>query len=128
MSSPAPRVLLVDDDDRVLHLLKLMLSSEAYEIEFARDGHEALEKIAQGDYAAIVCDLGMPRMDGQALYRELEQRQPDLLKRLVFVSGDEGSPEHEAFFKQTRARLLQKPFKAADFRAVVGSLVPRSGA
>jgi CheY-like chemotaxis protein len=128
MSSPAPRVLLVDDDDRVLHLLKLMLSSEGYEIEFARDGHEALEKIAQGDYAAIVCDLGMPRMDGRALYRELEQRRPDMLKRLIFVSGDEGSPEHEAFFEQTRAPLLQKPFKAADFRAVVGSLVPRSGA
>jgi len=75
-------ILVVDDEPLVAALIADALGLEGYEVETAKDGREALEKIAARSYDVILSDLRMPELDGVGLYRELEQRHESLLRRL----------------------------------------------
>jgi DNA-binding NtrC family response regulator len=75
---PAPahsgHILIVDDDDRQLAALAAILSDRGFEIQVARDGLEALERLNTFKADVIVSDLLMPRMDGFELIRHLKER------------------------------------------------------
>jgi len=66
-----------------------------------------------------LCDMRMPDLDGPGFYRELEQRYPHLLSRVIFLTGDVLSPEAQAFFDQVDNARLEKPFRAQEVRQVI---------
>ncbi len=116
-------ILVVDDEPLVAALIADALGLEGYEVETAKDGREALEKIAARSYDVILSDLRMPELDGVGLYRELEQRHESLLLRLAFVSGTTEPPEYARFLEQTGATVLSKPFAVADLHRLVQRLL-----
>ncbi len=116
-------ILVVDDEPLVAALIADALALDGYEVETAKDGREALEKIAARSYDAILSDLRMPELDGVGLYRELEQRHESLLLRLAFVSGTTEPPEYASFLEQTGATVLTKPFAVADLHRLVQRLL-----
>src|SRR3984893_14579418 len=116
-------ILVVDDEPQVAALMADFLELEGYEVETAKNGLEALEKIAARSYDAILSDLRMPELDGVGLYRELEQRHESLLLRLAFVSGTTEPPEYASFLEQTGATVLTKPFAVADLHRLVQRLL-----
>jgi CheY-like chemotaxis protein len=109
-------ILVVDDEPLVAGLMVDVLVTEGHEVDMARNGREALEKIAARSYDLIVSDLRMPELDGVGLYRELERRRPALLGRLLFVSGTTEPPEYASFLEATHAPVLSKPFRLEDLR------------
>jgi two-component system, chemotaxis family, sensor histidine kinase and response regulator PixL len=71
------RFLVIDDSVNVRRLLALTLEKEGYEVEQARDGQDAFEKIETGlQVDSIICDVEMPRMDGYSFLSKLRAR-PD---------------------------------------------------
>jgi len=100
-----------------------ILGLEGYEVETAKNGREALEKIAARSYDLILSDLQMPELDGVGLYHELERQQPSLLQRLAFVSGSTEVPEYASFCEQTAVTLLGKPFGVTDLHRLVQRLL-----
>lgn len=65
MTKKTPRIFIVDDDEALLRALGGLLDSEGYEVETARNGKEALEKIATSPPPGLILlDLKMPVMDG----------------------------------------------------------------
>ncbi len=117
-------ILVVDDEPLVAALMADALELvEGYEIETAKNGREALEKIAARSYDAILSDLRMPELDGVGLYRELEQQHQSLLLRLAFVSGTTEPPEYASFLERTGATVLSKPFAVADLHRLVQRLL-----
>ena len=104
------RVLVVDDDLPIAKMLVCILADEGYEVDWACNGLLALEKIGAHAYDLILTDLRMPELDGVGLYRELERRQPDLLRRLIVVTGTIGHPEYQTFLAETQVPYLEKPF------------------
>jgi len=117
-------ILAVDDEPLVAALMADALELvEGYEIETAKNGREALEKIAARSYDAILSDLRMPELDGVGLYRELEQQHQSLLLRLAFVSGTTEPPEYASFLERTGATVLSKPFAVADLHRLVQRLL-----
>lgn len=68
------RILVVDDDAVVRHLVGTTLAEEGFEIQEAVDGADALAKMGTGAYDAVVSDLQMPRLDGLSLLREIRRR------------------------------------------------------
>ena len=64
-------VLVVDDNESVVKALTTMLSRRGYRCESATNGVEAMQKINQSDFDAVITDLEMPEMDGIILMREL---------------------------------------------------------
>src|SRR6266849_243088 len=104
------RILVVDDEPFIVQLVADMLSEEGYEVDTAANGLLALEHIEKRPYDLILSDLRMPELDGLALYRELERRWPDLLRRIIFVSGTIEQPEYRSFLQETGVPVLPKPF------------------
>lgn len=67
-------VLVVDDDPGILETIEGVLELEGYEVELARDGIEALQKVDVRVPGLIIIDIMMPRMDGYGLASELQRR------------------------------------------------------
>jgi CheY-like chemotaxis protein len=116
-------ILVVDDEPLVAAAIADILGQEGYEVEMAKNGREALKKIAARSYDLILCDLLMPELDGVGLYREIERQQPSLLQRLAFVSGSTEVPKYASFCERTAVALLSKPFALADLLRLVHRLL-----
>jgi CheY-like chemotaxis protein len=76
--SLAVRVLVVDDDQVIRTLVADHLRRGGYDVDEAEDGVAALDSIRQTEPDVVVTDLGMPRLDGLGLLRELSKSNPDL--------------------------------------------------
>lgn len=77
MSEPAPRVLMVEDEEDVAFILRFLLERHGYAVEHAADGRIALDRIDRGDPPDLVLmDLMLPYHDGLELVEHL-RRQAD---------------------------------------------------
>ena len=74
--SPHTRILVVDDDPNVRDLVRQLLDDEAYQLDFAEDGRQALMKIAQHPPEVVLLDLLMPGLDGFEVIQALDEN-PD---------------------------------------------------
>ena len=112
------RVLVVEDDVPIGRMLASILADEGYVVDLASDGLTALGKIEVREYDLILTDLRMPELDGVGLYRELERRQPEMLRRVIVITGTSGHPEYESFLEETKVPYLEKPFSLQALQAI----------
>ena len=103
-------VLVVDDDDAIRTLVERVLRREKYEVESARDGHEAIEKLSRNDYGTILLDLMMPRVDGLGVLRFLETKRPDVGKSVIVMTANLHGAAEAARAKPAFT-VLPKPFE-----------------
>jgi DNA-binding response OmpR family regulator len=68
------KVLVLDDDNALLRLLRLTLTAEGFEVITASNGLEGLEKVDREPPDVILLDLEMPVMDGRTFFRELRKQ------------------------------------------------------
>jgi PAS domain S-box-containing protein len=115
----AARILVVDDEPGIAGVLAEVLQLDGHVVETVGNGEAALGKLALGGYELILSDIRMPELDGPSLYRELERRDPRLLRRMIFLTGDTLSPGTREFLEQTGAPCLSKPFALSDVREIV---------
>jgi DNA-binding NtrC family response regulator len=71
------KILIVDDEDKIRHILQLMLERQGYETAQAAHGEEALQLIRKYNFGMVITDLMMPVMDGMTLLREIKKIDPD---------------------------------------------------
>lgn len=72
--SDFPRILVIDDEDNMRHMLSVMLLRQGYQVDSAENGTQGLDCLLQKVYDYILCDIRMPEMDGKEfLVRALEQ-------------------------------------------------------
>lgn len=104
-----PSVLIVEDEPAIRGMLISALRREPLRVETAADGLEALEKARQRDYAVIVVDLMMPRMDGfdfVAALRPLRRNGRPIV--IVMTASDE--PALRRLESDDVHGFLRKPF------------------
>lgn len=119
VDAPLTRVLVVDDDPAVLRAFRRVLQGE-HEIVTARDGSEALGVVLGGTRIdAIICDIGMPKLDGPAFFSELFELRPQLMPRVVFCTGGPPNEKTQRFLERLQAPLLFKPVAAADLQRAI---------
>jgi two-component system, NtrC family, response regulator AtoC len=63
------RLLIVDDEENMRHMLSSLLTNAGYRVDSASDGKEALQKVTLAQYDFILCDLKMPNVDGMAFLK-----------------------------------------------------------
>ena len=107
-------ILVVEDEPRIAQMLREVLEAGGYGVELAANGKLALDKIEMQAYDLIISDLRMPALDGVGLYREITRRQPELLSRILFVSGRAKAPEYQRFLAESAVPILAKPFVLAE--------------
>jgi CheY-like chemotaxis protein len=119
-------ILVVDDEPDVAEVLVEIFRDEDYRVDTAANGEEALERLGQCSYDAIVCDIRMPRLNGPGLYRVLQRCAPELVPRMLFLTGDTFSPETQAFLQQTLAPALDKPFVIDDILKAIQRIIRKN--
>jgi CheY-like chemotaxis protein len=109
------KILVVDDDDAIRSMVERVLRRELFDVESARDGFEAIEKLAQNDYSTILLDLMMPRVDGHGVIRFLETERPtDRASVIVMTANLQGAIDTAQ--SKPVFRVIPKPF---DIRQLV---------
>jgi two-component system response regulator AtoC len=103
------RVLVVDDEESFRHLLSVILEKEGYEVETAKDGHEALEKLEQGLFDEVLCDIRMPRMDGIEFLKETKRIHVD--STIIMISAYGTLDTAIEAMKLGAYDYVSKPFK-----------------
>jgi two-component system response regulator AtoC len=71
------RVLIVDDEKNMRHMLQVMLNKAGYNAETAADGAEGLDLMEKNDFDFILCDLRMPNMDGMTFLKKSRETYPE---------------------------------------------------
>jgi DNA-binding response OmpR family regulator len=99
------RVLVIDDDEALLRMLRLTMASAGLDVETARDGADGLERLDGAPFDAIILDLQMPRMDGRRFYREMHSRGFETPVVILSAYGAE-----EAQRELGAAAAVPKPF------------------
>ena len=117
------RILVVEDDVPIALMIVSILADEGYEVDMARNGRLALEKIESKEYDLVLSDLRMPELDGVGLYREIERRQPELLRRVIIITGTSSHPDYQAFLGETRVPVLEKPFSLSALEAIASEVL-----
>ena len=117
------RVLVVDDEENILALLRDVLTSDGHRVDTAGNGEEALAFLAEHGYDLLITDIKMPGMSGQALYQRVKQMDSELASHTVFITGDTVSPETRTFLQRIDNPCLAKPFKVRDVREIVDRLL-----
>ena len=72
MTMIGKKILVVDDDPDILDAMSMILESRGYNLIFAHDGLECLDKLISEKPDLMILDLLMPKMDGFAVYKELQ--------------------------------------------------------
>jgi PAS domain S-box-containing protein len=121
------RILVVDDEPGIAGVLAEVLQLDGHVVETVGNGEAALGKLAVGGYDLILSDIRMPELDGPSLYWELERRDPSLLRRMIFLTGDTLSPGTREFLEKTGAPCLAKPFALNDVRDIVQQVLQTWG-
>src|SRR5699024_7004693 len=73
--SAEPKILVVDDEDRIRRLVRMYLEKEDFIVEEAENGKKALEMALNTDYEVILLDIMMPEMDGIEMTKELRKEK-----------------------------------------------------
>jgi putative two-component system response regulator len=103
-----PRVLCVDDEPVILHILRRLLEVQGFEAVVCSDPQEAVAGFGDGDFDVVITDIHMPGMDGLALMRALRERQPDL--PVVVVTGQGTVDTAIQALREGATGMLVKPF------------------
>ena len=109
------RILIVDDEPRILLLMKGLLKTNGYEVETAKDGAAALEIVRAGGVDIVVTDLRMQPMDGMALFREVHAASPDV--PVILLTAYASVETAIDAMKSGIFDYLTKPFKVEDMLA-----------
>ncbi len=119
---PPDRILLIDDDELTVKMLRKVLEGENCDLEVASDGREGLQKLMEQRYALVVCDLHMPNLDGKKLFKFLDDHALESRHLLLFITGDT-TPETRQFLEGTGCAYLHKPLPLLRFASIVRDMI-----
>jgi PAS domain S-box-containing protein len=116
----ATRVLVVDDETAIRSAIRRFLAREGYTVEVAAGGAEAVTLLERSRYDAVLLDLRMPDLSGDAVYEAVRRRDPEQASRIIFVTGDVRSDQALRFIAGTGCASLSKPFLLEDLVRLLG--------
>jgi len=132
MSFPAIRqallpVLLIEDEPAVMAYVQAALERSGYLVVCCESGVDALRLLEKGEFLGIVSDMRTPGgVDGAQVHAWLAQHRPDLVTKIVFITGDIANEETVATLRETGAPCVEKPFRVQQLIDVVTRTMGRA--
>ncbi len=123
MSDPAQAtlpVLVVEDESSVMGFVRACLERAGYRVVEAESGVQALDLLERGNFAGVVSDMRTPGgVDGADVHAWISEHRPELICRVVFITGDIVNEETAATLRRTGAPYVEKPFRVQQFLSIV---------
>lgn len=101
-------ILVADDEEKMRHLISIMLESKGYKVSHAFDGIDAFERITRTPYDMLISDIRMPRMNGLDLLKKIKEE--DLLCPVVFITAFASVESAVDAMRMGAVDYLTKPF------------------
>ncbi len=118
------RVLIVDDEKWVQDVFKDFCElTNAFEVELANDGHEAVQKMKQGEYDLVTLDLIMPEMSGLEVLTAIKKVSPHV--PVMIITGNATDKIINEAGVLGACRVMYKPIMLEDFIAELTSTLAR---
>jgi CheY-like chemotaxis protein len=123
---PMP-VLLIEDEPAVMSLVQAALERSGYPVVCCESGVDALRLLVTGHFMGIVSDMRTPGgVDGGKVYAWLSRHRPELVDKIVFITGDIANEETVATLRETGAPCVVKPFRVQEFIEVVSKTMGKA--
>lgn len=121
------RVLVIDDEEMIGSVIRRMLAADC-DVTPVTSAIEGLRLLREsGPFDLILCDLMMPEMNGMELYEELARNDPEMVQRIVFLTGGAFTLQSREFLDRVANPRLEKPFDAMKLRNLVTHMAPSRG-
>jgi two-component system OmpR family response regulator len=111
------RVLVVDDEPRIVNFVSRALSAQGFGVDGAHDGVRALELARTGRYELVVLDLLLPGLDGESVLREIMEAKPE--QRVLVLSALSDVDSKVRCLELGASDYVAKPFSLAELVARV---------
>ena len=121
-STQPKQILVVDDDELTVKLLQKVLEAWDARVAVAQNGKEALTKLAEQNFDLLVCDIRMPEMTGQELFRHIQENAYLPPQRILFLTGEKSAAVKQ-FLDNSGCYYLYKPLQFLDFSGQVQALL-----
>ena len=106
----AGRILVVEDEKLITRVCWKALTAVGFEVDTAKNGMIAKDKLNSNFYDIIFIDIRTPAMNGMELYSYLKEKQPELIHNVIFTTGDILCGNVGAFLGRIDRPFLPKPF------------------
>lgn len=120
------KTLLVEDDNDICELLRIVLRSEAISVDIARDGHSGLNMAFNNSYDLIILDLMLPQVDGWEICRKLRQNPSTRSIPIIMLTAKGEEKDRVLGLELGADDYIAKPFSPREFLARVKALLRRS--
>jgi len=113
-------VLLIEDEPSIMALVSATLERSGYEVVCIESGAEALRLLEKGQFLSVVSDMRTPGgVDGAQVHNWISVNRPDLVNKVVIITGDYANEETVTTLRQIGALYLEKPFRVQDLISAV---------
>ena len=125
-SADPSHILIIDDDDRLRHLISRFLCEQGYRVTEATSAEEARQRLTGMIFDCLVVDIMMPGESGLDLVRDLKTKNPDLPCLMLTAMGE---PGHRLHGLETGADdYMTKPFEPLELSLRIKNILSRSTA
>jgi DNA-binding response OmpR family regulator len=125
---PTAPILVVDDDAKIVRLVRTYLERDGFSVVTAADGPAALDAIETHAPALVVLDLMLPELDGRAVIRAVRRDAEAGRTPIIVLSARSSTIDRIAGLEDGADDYLPKPFSPAELVLRVKSILRRSGA
>lgn len=119
------KILVVDDEKTIVKGIKFNLENEGYQVDVCYDGETAVDMARHGEYAVILLDLMMPKLDGLGACQRIRQFSTVPIIMLTARSED---ADKLIGFESGADDYITKPFNILELKARIRALLRRAGA
>lgn len=116
------KILVVDDEEKIRHVIREYAEFEGYEVEEASDGMEAVNMCKEKDFDMVVMDIMMPRLDGYSAIKEIKK-----IKNIPFLMLSARGEEYDKLFGFEIGidDYVVKPFSPKEVMARINAILTR---
>ncbi|MEE4311558.1 MAG: sigma-54 dependent transcriptional regulator [candidate division KSB1 bacterium] len=118
------KILIIDNERRMCHVLKVALETDGYEVALAFDGEEGIAKVRKGDYGVVITDLKMPNKDGLAVLSETRKVLPE--SEVIMMTAYASAQTAVEAMRNGAYDYLIKPFEIDELKLKVKQVFEKS--
>ena len=119
-SSPKYPILVIEDEPSVMSFVRAALERSGYQVVSASSGAEALTLLAHQNFLGVISDMRTPGgVDGADVHAWIATNRPEMIARLIFITGDIVNEETAATLRRTGAPCVEKPFRVLQLMSAV---------
>jgi DNA-binding NtrC family response regulator len=113
-------VLLIEDEPSIMALVSATLERNGYGVVCIESGADALLLLEKGQFLGVVSDMRTPGgVDGAQVHSWISANRPDLVDKVVIITGDYANEETVSTLRKIGALYLEKPFRVQDLISAV---------